>query len=130
MSCAFASICARRLPDVTISAALPGAYQMNLDRPSFAQLNVNELLISPLASMIQGAREVCYSSCCAGFSAVVAGWRVAVLPDVLGAAPAPTAPGRLLSGVAGAVRLVRRVRAERTAAASRPGRRPSRARCG
>jgi hypothetical protein len=49
MSCAFASICARRLPDVTISAALPGAYQMNLDRPSFAQLNVNELLISPLA---------------------------------------------------------------------------------
>ena len=31
---------------------------------------------------------------CAGFSAVVDGWRVAVLPDVLGAAPAPTAPGR------------------------------------
>lgn len=28
------------------------------------------------------------------FSAVVAGWRVAVLPDVLGVAPAPTAPGR------------------------------------
>jgi hypothetical protein len=28
------------------------------------------------------------------FSAVVSGWRVAVLPDVLGAAPAPTAPGR------------------------------------
>jgi hypothetical protein len=28
------------------------------------------------------------------FSAVVAAWRVAVLPDVLGAAPAPTAPGR------------------------------------
>src|SRR6266536_2300859 len=27
------------------------------------------------------------------FSAVVAGWRVAVLPDVLGTAPAPTAPG-------------------------------------
>ena len=32
------------------------------------------------------------------FSAVVAGWRVGVLPDVLGAAPAPTAPGGLLSG--------------------------------
>jgi hypothetical protein len=35
------------------------------------------------------------------FSAVVSGWRVAVLPDVLGAAPAPTAPGRLLSGSQG-----------------------------
>jgi hypothetical protein len=35
------------------------------------------------------------------FSALVAGWRVAVLPDVLGTAPAPTAPGGLLSGVAG-----------------------------
>ena len=32
------------------------------------------------------------------FSAVVAGWRVAVLPDVLGAAPTPTAPGGLLPG--------------------------------
>lgn len=30
------------------------------------------------------------------FSAVVGGWRVAVLPDVLG--PAPTAPGRPPSG--------------------------------
>ena len=28
------------------------------------------------------------------FSAVVAGGRVAVLPDVLGAAPVPTVPGR------------------------------------
>ncbi len=64
------------------------------------------------------------------FSAVVAGWRVAVLPDVLGAAPAPTAPGGLLSGSRGWGGLVRRVRAGRTAAASRPGRRPSRARCG
>ncbi len=41
------------------------------------------------------------------FSAVVAGWRVAVLPDVLGAAPVPTAaaasfPGRG-DGVAGQV---------------------------
>ena len=35
------------------------------------------------------------------FSAVVAGWRVAVLPDVLGAAPAPTAPGRPPFRVAG-----------------------------
>ena len=35
------------------------------------------------------------------FSAVVAGWRVAVLPDVLGAAPAPTAPGGLPSGSRG-----------------------------
>jgi hypothetical protein len=64
------------------------------------------------------------------FSAVVAGWRVAVLPDVLGAAPAPTAPGRPPFRVAGTGWLVRRVRAGRTAAASRPGRRPSRARCG
>jgi hypothetical protein len=35
------------------------------------------------------------------FSAVVAGWRVAMLPDVLGAAPAPTAPGRPPFRVAG-----------------------------
>ena len=35
------------------------------------------------------------------FSEVVAGWRAAVLPDVLGAAPAPTAPGGLLSGLWG-----------------------------
>ena len=35
------------------------------------------------------------------FSAVVAGWRVAVLPDMLGAAPAPTAPGRPPFRVAG-----------------------------
>ena len=35
------------------------------------------------------------------FSAVGSGWRVAVLPDVLGAAPAPTAPGGLLSGLRG-----------------------------
>src|SRR6266851_8516472 len=35
------------------------------------------------------------------FSAVVAGWRVAVLPDVLGVAPAPTAPGRPPFRVAG-----------------------------
>jgi hypothetical protein len=35
------------------------------------------------------------------FSAVVAGWRVAVLPDVLGMAPAPTAPGRPPFRVAG-----------------------------
>src|SRR5215469_11499370 len=34
-------------------------------------------------------------------SAVVAGWRVAVLPDVLGVAPVPTAPGGLLSGLEG-----------------------------
>ena len=32
------------------------------------------------------------------FSAVLSGSRVAVLPDVLGRAPAPTAPGGLLPG--------------------------------
>ena len=64
------------------------------------------------------------------FSAVVADWRLAVVPDVLGTAPAPTAPGWPPSGSRGRGWLVSRVRAGRTAAASRPGRRPSRARCG
>ena len=45
-------------------------------------------------------------------------------------APAPTAPGGLLSRVAGTGWLVRRVLAGRTAAASRSGMPPSRARCG
>ena len=68
------------------------------------------------------------------FSAVLSGPRVpgglAVLPGVPGAAPAPTAPGRPPFRVAGTGWLVRRVRAGRTAAASRPGMPLSRARSG
>jgi hypothetical protein len=55
---------------------------------------------------------------------------VAVLPDMLGAAPAPTAPGLPPFRVDGAEWLVRRMRVERTAAASRPGTPSSRARSG
>jgi hypothetical protein len=56
--------------------------------------------------------------------------RVAALPDVPGAAPAPTAPGWPPFRVAGTGWLVRRVQAGRIAAASRSGRRLSRARSG
>jgi len=68
------------------------------------------------------------------FSAVVSGSQVraggVAAPDVLGAAPAPTAPGRAPFRVAGTGWLVRRARAGRIAAASRPGTPPSTARSG
>jgi len=59
---------------------------------------------------------------------VPGGWRCC--PMCSGWASAPTAPGSLLSWSQGQGWLVRRVRAGRTAGASRPGRRLSRARCG
>src|SRR6266536_788871 len=70
-------------------------YVKNLSRtPDAAQL----------ASMVQGAGEPGYRLCCAGFSRGV--WfadsgRVAVVPAVLGTAPAPTAPGRASCWIAG-----------------------------
>jgi hypothetical protein len=68
------------------------------------------------------------------FSAVVSGSRVSggwrCCPMCSGGAPAPTAPGLAPFRLAGTGWLVRRVPAGHTAAASRPGMPPSRARSG
>src|ERR1035438_8970635 len=96
-------------------------------------IGVHEMTLSKWASMIQGEARLVTDRVVPVFGVGV--WfafsrRVAVLPGVLGAAPAPTAPGWPPFRVAGTGWLVRRALAGRRAAASRPGMPPSRARCG
>ena len=68
------------------------------------EYTIHPLALSPAASTIQGWGEVGYRSCCAGFRRLYLVQMFAAdggRPDVLGAAPAPTAPGRPPFRVAG-----------------------------